>query len=265
MKFTELNLDPDLQKAVDEAGFTECFPVQEETFKRTLAGRDVTVQSQTGSGKTAAFLITIYQQLKTNEKFRGKKALVIVPTRELATQIEDDAQKIGKYMPFRIGSFFGGIGYAQQETLLREGVDIMIGTPGRLIDFSRQKKINLMDVGILIIDEADRLFDMGFLPDLRKLLRKMPPAEERLTMLLSATLGMRVGALAWEYMNGADEILIAPEQITVETIDQCLYHISAAEKLSLLLGLLEREKPRNAIIFTNTKHAAEEIDRKSVV
>jgi len=262
MKFSELNLDPGLQKAIDEAGFVQCFPVQEQTFRHTLAGRDVTVQSQTGSGKTAAFLITIYQQLTTNEKFRGSKALIIVPTRELATQIEDDAEKIGKYLPFRIGSFFGGIGYAKQESLLKEGVDIMIGTPGRLIDFSRQKKIDLTDVGILVIDEADRLFDMGFLPDLRKLLRKMRPAEERLTMLLSATLGLRVGALAWEYMNGAEEIQIDPEQVTVETIAQSLYHVSAAEKFSLLLGLLGRKKPRNSIIFTNTKRAAEEISKR---
>ena len=262
MKFSEMNLDADLLRAIDEAGFTECLPVQEATFKRTLEGGDVTVQSQTGSGKTAAFLITIYHQLKTNEKFRGKKALVIVPTRELATQIEDDALKIGKYMPFRIASFFGGIGYAKQEAQLREGVDIMIGTPGRLIDFSRQKKINLQDVGILIIDEADRLFDMGFLPDLRKLLRKMPPAEERLTMLLSATLGLRVSSLAWEYMNGAEEIQIDPEQVTVETITQCIYHVSTSEKLRLLLGIMRREQPKNAIIFTNTKHAAEEISKR---
>ncbi|MDR1932784.1 MAG: DEAD/DEAH box helicase [Spirochaetales bacterium] len=262
MKFTELNLDERLLKAAEEAGFIECFPVQEETFKRTLTGLDVTVQSQTGSGKTAAFLITIFHQLTTGEKYKGKKALVIVPTRELATQIEEDARKLGKYLPFKIGSFFGGIGYGVQEALLREGVDLMIGTPGRLIDFSHQKKINLLDVGILVIDEADRLFDMGFLPDLRKLLRKMPPAQERLTMLLSATLGLRVSSLAWEYMNGAEEIEIDPEQVTVETITQQLYHVSSAEKMRLFLGILKKVNPSNAIIFTNTKHAAEEISKR---
>ncbi len=262
MKFTELNLHPDLQKAIDEAGFTDCFPVQEQTFRRTLQGKDVTVQSQTGTGKTAAFLITIYQHLSTNPKFKGKKALIIVPTRELATQIEDDASVIGKYMPFKIGSFFGGIGYGKQEALLREGVDILIGTPGRLIDFSRQKKINLSDVGILIIDEADRLFDMGFLPDLRKLLRKMVPAEERLTMLLSATLSLRVSTLSWEYMNGPDEIQIDPEQVTVDTITQGLYHVASSEKMSLLLGIFRKFQPKNAIVFTNTKHAAEEVSKR---
>jgi ATP-dependent RNA helicase RhlB len=262
MKFTDLNLDERLLRAVGEAGFTECFSVQEETFKRTLQGQDVTVQSQTGSGKTAAFLVTVFQQLCTGEKFQGKKALVIVPTRELATQIEEDAHKLGKYLPYRIGSFFGGIGYGRQEALLREGVDIIIGTPGRLIDFSRQKKINLLDVGILVIDEADRLFDMGFLPDLRILLRRMPPAQQRLTMLLSATLGLRVSSLAWEYMNGAEEIEIDPEQVTVETITQEIYHVSSAEKMRLFLGIMKKVNPKNAIIFTNTKHAAEEVCRR---
>jgi ATP-dependent RNA helicase RhlB len=262
MKFSELNLDERLLKAIEEAGFTECFPVQEETFRRTLQGRDVTVQSQTGSGKTAAFLITIFQHLIGTEKFKGKKALVIVPTRELATQIEEDAEKLVKYLPLKIGSFYGGIGYAKQEELLRDGVDVIIGTPGRLIDFSKQKKMDLSKVGILVIDEADRLFDMGFLPDLRKLLRKMPPAEERLSMLLSATLSLRVGTLSWEYMNGAEEIQITPENVTVETITQRLYHVSSVEKLRLLIGLLEREKPKNAIIFTNTKHTAEELSKR---
>ena len=262
MKFTELNLHPDLQKAIDEAGFTDCFPVQEQTFQRTLQGKDVTVQSQTGTGKTAAFLITIYQHLSMNPKFQGKKALIIVPTRELATQIENDAAVIGKYLPFKIASFFGGIGYGKQEAQLREGVDILIGTPGRLIDFSRQKKINLGDIGILVIDEADRLFDMGFLPDLRKLLRKMVDAEERLTMLLSATLSLRVSTLSWEYMNGPDEIQIDPEQVTVDKITQTLYHVSSSEKMPLLLGILKKYQPKNAIIFTNTKHAAEEISKR---
>ncbi|MDR1178940.1 MAG: DEAD/DEAH box helicase [Spirochaetales bacterium] len=262
MKFSELNLDARLLRAVEEAGFVECFPVQEETFRRTLSGQDVTVQSQTGSGKTAAFLVTIFQQLCVGEKYRGRKALVIVPTRELATQIEVDARALGKYLPYKIGSFFGGIGYGAQEALLREGVDVIIGTPGRLIDFSHQKKMNLLDVGILVIDEADRLFDMGFLPDLRKLLRRMPAAQERLTMLLSATLGLRVSSLAWEYMNGAQEIEIHPEQVTVQTITQEIYHVSSAEKMRLFLGILKKVNPKNAIIFTNTKHAAEEVCKR---
>jgi ATP-dependent RNA helicase RhlB len=262
MKFHEFNLEPNLLKAIEEAGFQECFPVQVETLQRTLGGKDVLVQSKTGTGKTAAFLITIFHHLSATEKFKGKKALIIIPTRELATQIEEDAKKLGKYLPFRIGSFYGGIGYKKQESLLQEGVDIIIGTPGRLIDFSRQNKLDLRQVGILVIDEADRLFDMGFLPDLRKLLRKMVPAKERLTMLLSATLSLRVSTLAWEYMNEAEEIVIDPEQVTVDTITQAVYHVGSSEKFRLLLGILKKENPKNAIIFTNTKHAAEEVSKR---
>ncbi|MCX7787497.1 MAG: DEAD/DEAH box helicase [Spirochaetes bacterium] len=262
MKFTEFNLHPELQRAIDEAGFHECFPVQVETLKRTLAGKDVLVQSKTGTGKTAAFLITIFQHLSSTESFKGKKALIIVPTRELATQIEEEAKLLGKYLPFRIGSFYGGIGYTKQEALLREGVDIIIGTPGRLIDFSHQRKLDLHAIGILVIDEADRLFDMGFLPDLRKLLRRMGDSKNRLTMLLSATLSLRVSTLAWEYMNEAEEIVIDPEQVTVDTITQVVYHVGSSEKFSLLLGILQKHNPKSVIIFTNTKQAAEEVSKR---
>lgn len=262
MKFTEFNLHPDLQKAIDEAGFQECFPVQVETLKRTLAGKDVLVQSKTGTGKTAAFLITIFHHLSSTETYKGKKALIIVPTRELAIQIEEDARLLGKYLPFRIGSFYGGIGYGKQETLLREGVDIIVGTPGRLIDFSQQRKLDLQHLGILVIDEADRLFDMGFLPDLRKLLRRMGSSKGRLTMLLSATLSLRVSTLAWEYMNEAEEVVIDPEQVTVDTITQVVYHVGASEKFSLLLGILHKHNPKSVIIFTNTKQTAEEVAKR---
>ncbi len=262
MKFTEFNLQPDLQKAIEEAGFQECFPVQVETLKRTLKGKDVLVQSKTGTGKTAAFLITIFQHLSSTESFKGRKALVIVPTRELAIQIEEEAKLLGKYLPFRIGSFYGGIGYARQEALLREGVDIIIGTPGRLIDFTQQRKLDLHQIGILVIDEADRLFDMGFLPDLRKLLRRMGSAKDRLTMLLSATLSLRVSTLAWEYMHEAEEVVIDPEQVTVDTITQAVYHVGSSEKFSLLLGILHKHNPKSVIIFTNTKQAAEEVAKR---
>jgi ATP-dependent RNA helicase RhlB len=262
MKFTEFNLHPDLQKAIDEVGFQECFPVQVETLKRTLAGKDVLVQSKTGTGKTAAFLITIFHHLSSTESFKGKKALIIVPTRELAIQIEEEAKLLGKYLPFRIGSFYGGIGYGKQEALLREGVDIIVGTPGRLIDFTQQRKLDLRDIEILVIDEADRLFDMGFLPDLRKLLKRMGPSKGRLTMLLSATLSLRVSTLAWEYMNEAEEVVIDPEQVTVDTITQAVYHVGSSEKFSLLLGILHKHNPKSVIIFTNTKQAAEEVAKR---
>ena len=234
-------------------------PVQTETFAYTLKGRDVYVQSQTGTGKTAAFLVTIFQRMAHEEPGRRTKALIVAPTRELAVQIEEEARLLGRYLDVRIGCFYGGVTYTKQEKLLRGGLDMIIGTPGRLIDFNRQGKIDFHDIGILVIDEADRLFDMGFLPDLRRILKKLPPRDKRLTMLFSATLDYRVRELAWEYMNDPAEIEIEPEQITVDGITQELYHVGCEEKLSLLLGLLAREQPENALIFTNTKHMAVEV------
>jgi ATP-dependent RNA helicase RhlB len=258
MKFIELKLERNLLKGIEDAGFTECTKVQEATFAHTLKGKDVCVQSQTGTGKTAAFLITIFQLLLTGE-IKKKKALIIAPTRELADQIEKEAKVLGRHLKFTIGSFYGGVGYVTQEKLVEEGVDIIIGTPGRLIDFNQSHKLDFRQIGILVIDEADRLFDMGFLPDLRKMLKRMPKYDQRMTMLFSATLSHRARELAWEYMNNPKEIALSPEQITVDNITQELYHVGGHEKMSLLLGILNKEKPKSTLIFTNTKHAAVEV------
>jgi ATP-dependent RNA helicase RhlB len=256
MKFSELNLNENLMKGIDEAGFTECLPVQERTYEHTLKGRDVMVQSQTGSGKTAAFLVSIYQLFSKENYDKPKRALIIAPTRELAVQIEDEAKILGAHLPFRTGCFYGGVGYERQERLLQRGVDIIIGTPGRLIDFNQSRRLTFNDIGILIIDEADRLFDMGFLPDIRRMVKKMPDASHRQTMLFSATLTSRVRALAMEYMNDPVEVEVAPEHVTVDTVTQELYHVGRDEKLSLLLGLLRKENPSSALIFTNMKSSA---------
>ena len=262
MKFTDFEFNEDILKGIADAGFTDCMPVQAETFQTINQNRDVFAQSQTGTGKTAAFLISIYQLLLEDKHFKGRKALIVVPTRELAVQIEKEATVLGKYLDFRVGSFYGGVGYNQQEEMLEKGVDILIGTPGRLIDFSKSGKIRFNEMGILVIDEADRLFDMGFLPDLRMMLKKMAPADERRTMLFSATLSAKVGNLAWEYMNNPGEIVIEPEQVTVEAIQQELFHVGADEKMKVLLGLFEREKPETAIVFANTKHASYEVAKR---
>jgi len=262
MKFTEFDFNENIQKGIEEAGFVECMPVQEQTFQTVLSNKDVFAQSQTGTGKTAAFLIPIFQMLMEDKHFKGQKALIICPTRELVVQIENEAQILGKYLDFRVGSFYGGVGYNEQERLLEDGCDILIGTPGRLIDFSKSGKIRFSEMGILVIDEADRLFDMGFLPDLRKILSKMPPPDVRRTMLFSATLNAKVGNLAWEYMNDPGEIVIEPEQLTVEAITQELYHVSAEEKMSLLLGIMKRDKPETGIIFANTKHTTYEVAKR---
>ncbi|MCP4130389.1 MAG: DEAD/DEAH box helicase [bacterium] len=261
MKFTEFNLNEKLQKGIEKAGYEECMEVQEKSLVETLQGKDVFVQSQTGTGKTAAFLVAVLQ-LIPEETTPKKKTLIVAPTRELAVQIEEEAKLLNRFLNRSTGCFYGGVGYAEQERLLQKGVDIIIGTPGRLLDFAQQKKINFKDIGFLVIDEADRLLDMGFWPDLKKMLRQMPPKEERQTMLFSATLSFNVRNLIWEYMNEAAVIEITPEQVTVEKIDQKLYHVGRSRKINLLLGLLKEENPNNSLIFTNTKHSAYEVAKR---
>jgi ATP-dependent RNA helicase RhlB len=262
MKFTELNLDERLMRAIQDLGFTDCTDVQAETFKHTLNNRDVAVQSQTGTGKTAAFLISIFQLWITEERYRGTKALVVAPTRELALQIEKDAKDIGKYVPFKSACFYGGVGYVEQERAVREGVDLIIGTPGRLLDFSQSGKLDFRELGILVIDEADRLFDMGFYPDIRKIMRRARPREERVTMLYSATLSNNVRNISWQFMNDPAEIEVTSEQMTVDTVDQVLYHVAKDEKFKLLLGILKESNPETALIFCNTKRATEIVAKK---
>ena len=260
MKFSDLDLYSALQQGIDETGYTECTPVQEQTLPYSLAGDDVAVQSQTGTGKTAAFVITILQRL---EKSPGnKKALIIAPTRELAVQIQRETLAICRRTSFDCACIYGGVGYQQQEKWLAQGTRVLVGTPGRLIDLNRSGKLKLDDIAILVIDEADRLFDMGFLPDLRKLLRKMPDRGERQTMLFSATLDTRARRLAWEYMHEPVEIELSPENITVEEVTQELYHVANREKMRLLLGILRKQQAQKGLIFTNTKHSAIEISER---
>src|SRR4030042_4604727 len=257
MLFTEFNLDPRVMRGIEEAGFPHCTPVQELTLQKTLAGTDVYVQSQTGTGKTAAFLITMFHLFLTGDKYRSKKALILTPTRELAVQVEQDAQLLGKFCGLKTGCFYGGVGYATQDRLLKEDLSIYIGTPGRLIDYQKMRKIDFLKFEILVIDEADRMFDMGFIPDIRYMLKHMVPPSRRLTMLYSATISQRVKHLAWEYMNDPVEIEINPEHLTVDLITQELYHIGRDEKFNLLVGILRAEKPRSVLIFTNMKRTAQ--------
>ena len=261
MKFEEFNLDENLLRAIKEAGFSECMPVQAMTFEHSLAGKDVAVQSQTGSGKTAAFLIPILQLMSQDKSpdASSNRALVIAPTRELAVQIEVEAKALSKYLGIVTACFYGGVGYANQEKLIKQGARILIGTPGRLIDMSDTKKINFMEFKYLVIDEADRLFDMGFLPDIRKMLKRMPPAENRHSMIFSATLTDKVRDISSQFMKNPVEIELTPENMTVDTIAQSLYHVARNEKINLLLGILKKDKPANAIIFTNTKYEAVEV------
>jgi ATP-dependent RNA helicase RhlB len=220
------------------------------------------VQSQTGTGKTAAFLIVIFQRLLSEDLLAGKKAIIMVPTRELAVQVEEEAKLLGRYLPFKIGSFYGGVGYTQQQILLKDKVQILVGTPGRVLDLNKSGRMNLMDIAFLVLDEADRMFDMGFYPDLRKLIKVVPPADRRQTMLFSATLNAWVKNLAWEYTKSPYEIEIEPETVTVEEVDQVLYHVPSEDKMRLLLGILEREQPESALIFCNTKRYTEIVAKR---
>jgi ATP-dependent RNA helicase RhlB len=267
MLFKDFNLHPDLQKGIDDAGYTNCMPVQEQVLSHAFsadghAAQDLYVQSQTGTGKTAAFLIVIFQRMLTEEALYKRKALIMAPTRELAVQTEEEAKKLGKYLPFKTGCFYGGVGYAQQEKLLKENAQILVGTPGRVLDLNKSGKMNLMEISFLVLDEADRMFDMGFYPDLRKLIKVVPSSDRRQTMLFSATLNAWVKNLAWEYTKLPFEIEVKPEIVTVEEITQVLYHVPSGEKMTLLLGILKREKPESILIFCNTKKHTEIVAKR---
>lgn len=262
MKFTDFTLDAGLQEGLAEAGYITCMPVQEQVLQNALDGADLYVQSQTGTGKTAAYLVTILQRLVSDPTLAGKKALIMVPTRELAVQVEEEARILGSCMKLKSASFYGGVGYGGQQDLLKKGVDVIIGTPGRVIDLQESRTMDLSQVAFLVIDEADRMFDMGFYPDLRTLIKVLPPAQQRQTMLFSATLNATVKNLAWEYTVEAKEITIECENVTVDEIDQLLFHVSSDQKMKLLLGLLKKETPDSVIVFCNTKRMSEVVAKR---
>lgn len=262
MKFTEFSLNENLQKGIENAGYVECTPVQEQVLKSSLEGRDLYVQSQTGTGKTAAYLVSVIQELLSRPDVSGRKALIMVPTRELAVQVQEEAEKLCSASGLVCGSFYGGVGYDRQVAALKKGVDIMIGTPGRVIDLNEGGQMDLSSVAFLVIDEADRMFDMGFYPDLRTLIKVIPAAEKRQTMLFSATLNSYVKNLAWEYTRDPAEITIEAQNITVDEIDQELLHVSSDDKMKLLLGIISAEKPESLIIFCNTKRTCEVVAKR---
>jgi len=262
MDFNELRLKSGLLRGIADRGYRKMTAVQEQTLAVTLRGKDVTVQSQTGTGKTAAFLITLLERMNHNSTSQREKALIIVPTRELAVQIEAETRSLNRHMDYAIGSFFGGVGYDRQLTMLKNGLDIIIGTPGRLLDLSSRGHLSLRDIKFLVIDEADRLFDMGFLSDIKKLIKQMPPRNNRHTMLFSATLNRVSRKLAAEHLNHPVQIEITPDKLTVDEIIQEIYHVQSHIKLNLMLGILKAQSPQNALIFTNMRHAAFRLSKK---
>ncbi len=255
-RFANLELSSRIVKGLDSTGFSHCTPIQERTLPIALRDRDVAGQAQTGTGKTAAFLLAVFQRLLNSPPASTPRALILAPTRELAQQIHKDAITLGRDLGFSLALIYGGVEYTKQEKLLKGPVDILIGTPGRLIDFYRQKKLDLRQIQAVVMDEADRMFDLGFIKDIRFLLRQMPPRELRLNLLFSATLSYRVTELAYEYMNQPVMVKIESESVTARSIRQRVYCPANDQKLPLLLNLLIRENPVRAIIFINTKVCA---------
>ncbi len=261
MKFEELNLKEEVLKGIESVGFEECTKVQEKVLPITLSGRDTMVQSKTGSGKTAVFLITILEHYI--ERGGKSRALIVAPTRELAVQIEEDAIALSASIPdYKVGVFYGGVGYSEQDKEIKSGASLFVGTPGRLLDYARSRKIDFRQFDVVVLDEADRMFDMGFFPDIQKMFGMMRKSSERLTLLFSATLSSRVRNLAWGYMNEPEEVLIEPEEITVKEITQVLFHVSKKEKFGLLLSILKKINPRSCLVFTNTKERAVEVSKR---
>jgi ATP-dependent RNA helicase RhlB len=264
MEFAELDLPAPVLQGIQAAGFEIATPIQEAALPVALKGKDVAGQAQTGTGKTAAFLITTFTRLLRHPRppRRGSaegsapRALIIAPTRELVVQIEADARLLGQFTGLRSLVVFGGVDYAKQRDALRQPVDILIGTPGRLIDYLKQRVWSPSHVEVLVLDEADRMFDMGFIADIRWILRRLPPPEARQSFLFSATLSFRVLELTYEHMNNPAQITVSPEQVTVEQVEQILYHAGRHEKFSLLLGLLRAEEGARVLIFTNTRDEA---------
>ena len=263
MKFEALNLDPKLFNAITELGYEKCTPVQEQSLPESLLGNDIAVQAQTGTGKTAVFLVTALQRMiMENDQGGVLRVLVLVPTRELAVQVEDQAVSLCKHLHYRSIAVYGGVGYDEQERALSGGAEIIVATPGRLIDFIKNRKVNLGTLKFFIIDEVDRMFDMGFMEDVKYILKFAPPKEKRQTIIVSATLDDRIRHLAYQHMNNPTEIEIEPDQITVDLVEQKLFHVSREEKFPLLLTLLRQEQFRRVIVFTNMKRTAEELGHR---
>ena len=264
--FTALDLPAELQEGVRAAGFEFCTPIQAQTLPRALEGHDVAGQAQPGTGKTAAFLLAAMNRLLRKpkppaEKICCPRAIMIAPTRELAIQIHTDALTLGKAAGFNMQVVFGGSDYEKQRDTLAAGCDILIGTPGRLIDYYKQRVYDLKHIEVLVLDEADRMFDLGFIKDIRYILRRLPPPDQRLNLMFSATLNQRVLELAYEHMNEPEAVQIEPEKVTADRVTQAVYYPSNDEKPRLLLGLLRSMGAVRTMIFVNTKREAEYLSR----
>lgn len=260
--FSELAIHKDVIAALDAANFKHCTPIQALSLPPTLDGMDVAGQAQTGTGKTIAFLVATFHHLLSNPVPSSNKprAIIMAPTRELAVQIHNDAELLSKHTGLSLGLIYGGEGYQSQREKLEKGVDIIIGTTGRILDYYKQGVFSLANIQVAVLDEADRMFDLGFIKDIRFIFRRMPKPTERLSMLFSATLSFRVQELAYEHMNNPTHVQVEPEQKTASRVQEELFYPSDEDKMRLLLTLLEEEWPEKAIVFANTKHDCEQVE-----
>jgi len=263
-RFDFFTLPPEVLKGLAEAGFEFCTPIQAQALPVLLSGRDVAGQAHTGTGKTAAFLVTVISRLlgHENRKTGLPQAIIMAPTRELSRQIFEEALVLSRHTDITLLEVVGGIDYKEQAEGLQRGADIVIGTPGRIIDYYKQGILKTKDIKFLVIDEADRLLDLGFEKDMRFILRKLPHYEKRQSMLFSATLSYRVLELTYEFMNLPEFISVVPDQVTVAGIEQSLFHVGSDRKFQLLLGLLQREDFARMLIFVNMKIAVERLTRR---
>ena len=258
MSFNQFNLDPRLLKSVQAMDFEEPTPIQSATIPPALEGRDILGSAETGTGKTAAFLLPLLQKLINTPRTREPRALVVVPTRELALQVAEHAEQLSRNTSLRVATVYGGVGYGPQEQALRKGVDVVIATPGRLLDHLEKRNVNFMSLQVLVLDEADRMLDIGFLPDIRRIMRQVP--KERQTFLFSATL-QPIVALARE-VTRSDAVRVEVEKTaTPDTISHALYPVPEHLKFQLLKRLLEDDQMDTVLIFARTKHRADRIVR----
>jgi ATP-dependent RNA helicase RhlB len=264
IRFQDLELHPKLMQSIHALGWQYATPIQGEILPGTLKGRDMAGRAQTGTGKTAAFLISIINHCLKNplEKHSAlsPRALIIAPTRELAMQIGEDSVGLNKFTGLRTVVLYGGMDYNKQQRELEDGlVDIVVATPGRLLDFENKKVVNLRYTEIMVIDEADRMLDMGFIPDVRRIIYKTPDKAKRQTVLFSATLSDDVMALAADWMVDPERIDIEPEQVAVDTVDQKVFIVTDDQKFQLLFNIIKNDQPERIIIFTNRRDQAERL------
>ncbi len=254
-EFDDLGLPESLMEGIRDLEFKEMTPIQKESLPLTLRGKDFIGQAQTGTGKTAAFLITLFANLlgKNGNISDDPLALVLSPTRELAIQTYKEARALGAHTGLRVDVFYGGGAYRKQQQTLERGVDIVVGTPGRLLDFIRRGILRMGSMEFLVIDEADRLMDMGFQEEIQAILRRLPPAKDRQSMMFSATIDGNTRRISRSFMSDPTIVEIKPEHITAEGIEEKIYHVEREMKIPLLLALLQQESVPRGMIFSNTK------------